>query len=84
MALGKAVVSTTLGAEGIDAQHEREILLADDAEGLANATVRVLADPVLGQRLGANARSLVVQRYSWRSSVDRLANFYAELGAAAN
>jgi glycosyltransferase involved in cell wall biosynthesis len=81
MALGRAVVSTTLGAEGIDASGERDILLADDAAGLARQIARVLADPGLGQRLGEGARRLVVQRYSWRSSVDRLIRFYADLGA---
>jgi sugar transferase (PEP-CTERM/EpsH1 system associated) len=81
MALGKAVVSTTLGAEGIDAQHERDILIADDATGLAHQIARVLSDDALAQRLGDRARSLVVQRYSWRSSVERLTNFYGELGA---
>ena len=81
MALGKAVVSTTLGAEGIDAQHERDILIADDAVGLAHQIARVLSDQTMAQRLGDRARSLVVQRYSWRSSVDRLTSFYGELGA---
>jgi glycosyltransferase involved in cell wall biosynthesis len=81
MALGKAVVSTTLGAEGIDAQHERDILLADDGAEFARQVAIVLADPRLAQRLGEGARNLVAQRYSWRSSVDRLTRFYAELGA---
>jgi glycosyltransferase involved in cell wall biosynthesis len=83
MALGKAVVSTTLGAEGIDARHEREILIADDAAGLARQIARVLSDQALARRLGDSARSLVVQRYSWRSSVERLTTFYGEMGAPA-
>jgi glycosyltransferase involved in cell wall biosynthesis len=81
MALSKAVVSTTLGAEGIDATHERDILLADDGPGLARQLANVLANPSVAERLGESARTLVTQRYSWRASADRLTRFYAELGA---
>ncbi|MDP9001844.1 MAG: glycosyltransferase family 4 protein [Myxococcota bacterium] len=81
MALAKPVVSTKLGAEGIDAEHGRDILLADDGPGFAREVASVLVDPALARRLGDGARRLVVERYSWRSSVDRMTHFYAELGA---
>ncbi len=81
MALGKAIVSTPLGAEGIDVTHERDILLAPDAAGLAREIDRVLGDPGLAQRLGAEARRLAVDRYSWRASAERLVRFYRDLGA---
>lgn len=81
MALAKAVVSTTLGAEGIDAENGRDILLADDGPGLARQVASVLGDPAIARRLGDGARRLVVERYSWRSSVDRMTRFYADLGA---
>jgi glycosyltransferase involved in cell wall biosynthesis len=81
MALGKAVVSTTLGAEGIDVTHERDILLADDGAALAEQIARVLSDEGLRQRMGEFARKLAVDRYSWRSAAERLARFYGELGA---
>ena len=82
MAMRKAIVSTALGAEGIEAQHERDILMADDAAGFAHQVARVLADASIGERLGQSARKLVVERYSWRSSVNELTRFYAELGAS--
>ena len=81
MALGKAIVSTPLGAEGIDVTHEKDILLAADPAGLARELDRVLGDPALAQRLGEQARRLAVERYSWRASADRLVRFYRELGA---
>jgi glycosyltransferase involved in cell wall biosynthesis len=83
MALGKAIVSTTLGAEGIDALHERDILIADDGEGLATQLARVLADRGLAQRLGSAARDLAVQRYSWRSATENLLRFYERIGTPA-
>ena len=83
MALGKAIVSTTLGAEGIDAGHEREILIADDGEGLALQLARVLGDDALARRLGSAARQLAVDRYSWRAATHSLLQFYDWIGARA-
>lgn len=83
MSLGKAIVSTTLGAEGIDAAHERDILIADDGEGLAAQLSRVLGDDALARRLGSAARQLAVQRYSWRSATESLLRFYERIGAVS-
>ena len=66
MASGKAVVSTPTGAEGLPAVHEREILLADSPAEFARQVVRVLKDDGLRRRLGAAARSLVEERFSWK------------------
>jgi polysaccharide biosynthesis protein PslH len=79
MAMGKAVVSTTLGAEGLDVVPERDLLIADDAVGLVAQVGRLLDDQELGRRIGASARHLVASRYSWKAAVDSLSTFYGEL-----
>jgi glycosyltransferase involved in cell wall biosynthesis len=79
MAMGKAVVSTALGAEGLDVVPERDLLAADDAAAFVTQICRLLDDPGLGWRVGAAARRLVTSRYSWRTAVERLSGFYAEL-----
>jgi glycosyltransferase involved in cell wall biosynthesis len=79
MAMGKAVVSTTLGAEGLDVVPERDLLIADDAGGLVAQVGRLLDDLELGQRIGASARQLVASRYSWKAAVNTLSTFYGEL-----
>jgi polysaccharide biosynthesis protein PslH len=79
MAMGKAVVSTSLGAEGLDAVPERDLCIADDAEGFAEKVSRLLADPERSGRLGAAARRLVEARYGWSRSVERLTAFYGEV-----
>ncbi len=66
MALGTPVVSTTKGAEGIEAQHGEHLLLADDAASFAECTLSVMRDPDLRQRLASNARRLVEDRYDWQ------------------
>ena len=50
MATGKAVVSTTVGAEGLDVHHGRDIMLADDARSFAQAIIMLLRDPELRRR----------------------------------
>ncbi len=82
MAMGKAIVSTRVGAEGIDVVHERHALLADGPADFAAQVLRVLEDPGLARRLGAEARRLAVERYSWRAGADRLMEFHRELGAS--
>jgi polysaccharide biosynthesis protein PslH len=75
MAMARPVVSTTLGAEGIDAVAGRDILLADDAVGLAAAIGRVLDDARLGEELGARGRALVEEHYSWSAASRKLEGF---------
>ncbi len=63
---GLPVVSTTIGAEGIDYRDGENILIADDAEGLARAVVRALQEPDLARRLRENGRRWARERYDWR------------------
>jgi polysaccharide biosynthesis protein PslH len=79
MAMGKAVVSTTLGAEGIAVTHQRDILLADGAEAFAAAIARLLDDSELSESLGYAARRLVEHNYDWRVSVQALEQFYRRI-----
>ena len=65
MALGTPVVSTSKGAEGLKVTSEKNILVADDPDGFAQAVLRLLADEDLRARLSANGRRLVEERYSW-------------------
>ncbi len=83
MGMGKAIVSTGLGAEGIDVAHGRELLLADGAERFAAELGRLLDDPALGARLGRAARALVERRYSWRASAAVLDDLLQEVCGAA-
>jgi polysaccharide biosynthesis protein PslH len=62
---GRPVVSTTLGAEGIEAEPGRHLLIADTAEGLADAVVGLLRDPARRRALAHEARRLAEERYGW-------------------
>ena len=65
------VMTTTLGAEGIDVVHDEQILLADTATDFAAAVVALLDDPGRRARLGTSARRLAIDQYSWESSADQ-------------
>lgn len=73
---GLPVVATTVGVEGIDAVPGRHLLVADAPEDFAAACVRLLLDRSAAAELGAAARALHAERYSWagvRAAVTRLA-----------
>ncbi len=65
MALGVPVVSTTKGAEGLDAEPGRHLLIADAPAEFADATVGLLRDPALRRALTEEAGRLVAGRYDW-------------------
>ncbi len=79
--VGRAVVSTRIGAEGQDFVDGEEILLVDEVDqGFVAATLRLLADPGLGRRLGRAARARVLDSYSWQAQVAKMEQIYEELG----
>jgi glycosyltransferase involved in cell wall biosynthesis len=65
MSMGKAVVSTTIGAEGLPVTPGRDVLIADDPAAFANAVVHLLRNEGDRRQLEAAARQLVLDRYDW-------------------
>jgi len=65
LALGTPVVSTSKGAEGLDLEVERDILIADEPADFAAAILRLLQDRTLRDRLSHNGRQTVKTRYDW-------------------
>jgi polysaccharide biosynthesis protein PslH len=84
MAMGKAIVSTTLGVEGIEAVPGRDLLVENQPEAFANAVNCLLGDPEFAARIGQCARSLAVQRYSWSGAALALEGFYRGILEAAS
>jgi sugar transferase (PEP-CTERM/EpsH1 system associated) len=68
MSMGKAIVSTTVGAEGLPVVDGTHILLADDARAFADAVVQLLRSIPQRRALEAAARRLVVERYDWAAA----------------
>jgi glycosyltransferase involved in cell wall biosynthesis len=70
MATAKAVVSTTVGAEGLDVHHGRDIMLADDPSSFAQAVIMLLRDPKLRRRY-EKAAAETAARYDWPAIGER-------------
>ncbi len=65
MAMGAPVVSTRLGAEGLDVTPGEHLLMADLAADFAEAILRLLDDSALASRIALAAREAVAARFSW-------------------
>ncbi|MCZ2097341.1 MAG: glycosyltransferase [Anaerolineae bacterium] len=79
MAAGRAVVSTTLGAQGLDAQDGIALRLADSAAEFARQVVALLRDPDQRCALGRAGAELVARQYEWSVIVPRLLEVYRTL-----
>ena len=84
LAMGKAVVSTSVGAEGLDLKDGEEIFIADEPKPFAEAVTRLLTDPVIRRRIGENGRARVEKDYDWRSIGEKLYQLYTEIGGRAS
>jgi polysaccharide biosynthesis protein PslH len=80
MAAGKAVVSTSIGAEGLALTPGRDVVVADTAAEFAAAVRGLLADRGQAARLGQAARALVEARYRWDVCLAPIEELYASLG----
>lgn len=72
-ACGVPVVTTGMGAEGIDCQHQQHLYLGDTEKELLEGIVRLVTEPELAQRLATNALALVRDHYSWPGRLAGLA-----------
>jgi sugar transferase (PEP-CTERM/EpsH1 system associated) len=66
MALGKAIVTTRMGADGIDLTAGQEALVADTAQDFAGQVVALLNDPARRQALALHGRRFVEENFDWR------------------
>jgi polysaccharide biosynthesis protein PslH len=78
MATGKALVSTSIGAEGLEVQSGRDLLLADDASSFADAIILLLRDAAIRRRLELAAAQLAAQ-YDWSRVAKQFADVLSKL-----
>jgi glycosyltransferase involved in cell wall biosynthesis len=83
MAAGRAIVSTSIGAEGLELQNGRDLLLADSPSDFAAACVALLHDVGRRRGLESSGRQAVVEKYDWRVSREGLKELYRRLPVRA-
>ncbi|HEX9711436.1 MAG TPA: glycosyltransferase family 4 protein [Actinomycetota bacterium] len=74
LSMERAVVSTTLGADGLGVVDREHLLIADEPERFARAVVELLEQPKLRAELGAKGRSYVAARYDWGLLTGRISD----------
>jgi glycosyltransferase involved in cell wall biosynthesis len=79
MAVGRAVVSTTVGAEGLPVHPDRDIVLADEPAAFAREVVRLIRDGDRRRAIEDAARALVVQHYDWSAVAHQLEDALARV-----
>lgn len=79
MALGKTIISTTIGAEGINCENGKNIMIADTPEDFYKAVKLLLADVELIKMIGENARLNIENEYNIDKTTENLVTFYGSL-----
>ncbi|GAG17703.1 unnamed protein product, partial [marine sediment metagenome] len=79
MAMGKSVISTSVGCEGLEVTPDKDIIIADDPKEFANHTVELLKDEGLRLKIGLNGRKLAETRYDWKMIVEELYSVHQEV-----
>ena len=79
LALGKPIISTSIGLEGIDAKHEEHIMIANNREEYLYAIHRLRNDPGFKEKIKQNAKKLVREKYDRKKIMLDLVDFYRRL-----
>jgi glycosyltransferase involved in cell wall biosynthesis len=75
MAMGIPVISTKLGAEGLDVKEDENILIADDHEDFAQKIYEIITDKQLSKRISDSAIKFVEENYTWEKIGEDICNF---------
>lgn len=79
MAWGKTVISTSIGAEGINFTNNENIIIADTKDEFITAITMCINNPELCKTIGLNASKLIIEEHNNRIITQRLVSFYEEL-----
>jgi glycosyltransferase involved in cell wall biosynthesis len=79
MALGKTVISTTVGAEGINYTSNKNILIADDEKEFLTAIEQCVTNKYVTDQVGEEARKLILQEHSLEHVLKKLETFYRQV-----
>ncbi len=83
LSMSKAIVSTSVGCEGLAVEHGRNILIGDSPRAFADQVLAVLRDRDLADRVGRQGRELAVGRYDWRAIGAQMLGLYEEVVATS-
>lgn len=79
MSMGKPVVSTSIGCEGLEVIHGENIIIADTSSEFAVRTIDLLKGNIPISKLGENGRKLVCEKYDWEKIGQKLCRIYEDI-----
>ncbi len=79
MAQGKAVVTTSIGGEGIDARDGEELFIADEPQEFADRVLLLLENPHLAVETGRRARKAIENKYDWKMIATQINKLYNDI-----
>ncbi|RMD65036.1 glycosyltransferase, partial [Candidatus Parcubacteria bacterium] len=79
LSMGMPVVTTPIGAEGLEVKDGKNIMVAQTAEEFAKRTLLLLDEPILARRLGMAGRRVVTERYDWQHLHRETERLYTQL-----
>ncbi|MEO7213239.1 glycosyltransferase family 4 protein [Mucilaginibacter sp.] len=79
MAMQKCIISTTIGAEGINFMHGESILIANNADEFYNAVLKCVLDEEYCRTIGQNARKLMEEQHDINKVTESLVDFYRSI-----
>lgn len=80
MACGLPIVTTPSGIEGIEAENNKNVVVIQDFDQLADKTVELLKQPEKLKKIGQAGRNLIKDKYSWKDSAEKLFKIYQKIG----
>jgi len=78
MAMGKCVVTTSIGAQGINAISGEDLVITDDSKDFATWVIKLLRDRQLRKKIGDKARMIIEAEHSWKKITERLDQIFGE------
>lgn len=76
MAMGRPIVSTSIGSEGLDIDNEKNIIIADEWDKFAERIIFLINNEIFAKRIGLRARKLVENNYDWKKIVEKQSVLY--------
>ena len=80
----KPVVSTSVGAEGLEVLPGKDLLIADESRSFAAAIIRLFEDAGLRESLGSSGRILVEKQYQWKRLAEKLEQVWTNVAGLNN
>ncbi len=81
MGTGRAIVTTKIGVEGIEAEDEQHVLIRDTPQRFAEALIELLHDRTRCWELGTAARHRIAERYAWPAIAERFTHFFEQVAS---